>query len=793
MTDGDLDVAYIFRNALEVEGNGTVNLGPVVLGPVDIVGNTVTSDGTKDIYNFYAQEIFYMAAYTGNGEPDGSVESVTLGPVNISGNTLTSNAASPAAGDVGRFDLDRIAGDVGDGFDTPDFNGPVTLLDITFDGNTVMYGSNTSPVVSAGNLADNDNPNVSYGDVYITLNNIQNNTGDGLKVGTNNADSALTIWVTRNNIANNSGYGVRADAPAGNIEVHHNNIYCNRGNCAFVQAFDETGRIAEWDGTGPFLGTNFGNYWGTEFYADAGGPEGDGAAPIDPPTASWDVFDDLPVMEFMIFPFELAFTQVGGAQVDALLSPQPVVEVRDVEGNLLVTDNLTQVQLSVTGGGAVLTCDVNPVTAVAGVAVFSGCSIDATGTYTLTATGSLSGESGPINITAVPPPPPPGGRTGGGGGGAGGGAAPAATPTPTPTPTPAPTEPGAEGSGGGTVGDDGGAVGVGGGSDEDGGVTINFPPGSIVGDPVDVAITVTNTAPPGVVPPPGTTLLNKTIEVTPDMALGELAIITINLTDAEFDPPPLDTIMVGVVNPITGEVQLLPVIVLDPVNGIIQVLVDHFTKFTLFSVTDAGPVITAPRENAQLATLGPLLQRVNPEGTTQYQIQVVPFNEDGPGINLVIEDGAMVAAAEYQVMAPSFGSANPNYVMLPDMTYIWRVRTTTVLTPPMEEEWSSWSVRSFHTAATSIDSVSRVSPETDATVFWYEIQVSKASDFGSSAALYSNLWHGGLSEPPNSYIIPDASPLEAGTMYYWRVRPRIQGDGETLPRSFVYRFNTPAE
>ena len=359
------------------------------------------------------------------------------------------------------------------------------------------------------------------------------------------------------------------------------------------------------------------------------------------------------------------------------------------------------------------------------------------------------------------------------------------------------------------MGDDGGAVGVGGGSDEDGGVTINFPPGSIVGDPVDVAITVTNTAPPGVVPPPGTTLLNKTIEVTPDMALGELAIITINLTDAEFDPPPLDTIMVGVVNPITGEVQLLPVIVLDPVNGIIQVLVDHFTKFTLFSVTDAGPVITAPRENAQLATLGPLLQRVNPEGTTQYQIQVVPFNEDGPGINLVIGDGAMVAAAEYQVMAPSFGSANPNYVMLPDMTYIWRVRTTTVLTPPVEEEWSSWSVSSFHTAATSIDSVSRVSPEMDAAVdsptptltwgnsdpvvFWYEVQVSKDPDFGPSAFLYWELRHGGITDPPNSYTIPDAFPLEAGTIYNWRVRPRIQGDGEPLDWSFGYRFSTPAQ
>ena len=399
VTDGDLDACCIFQNALQIgESGGTVNLGPVVLGPVDLVGNTVArTDIGTEFYYFYAYSIFEDAAYTTN-EPSGGVDSVTLGPVDINGNTLTSSRASPTAGDVGNFDICCIASGVGDGFDTPDFNGPVTLLDITFEGNTVMYGFSNSSVVSAGNLVDNDNPNVSYGDVYITLNNIQNNTGDGLKVGTNNADSALTIWVTRNTIANNSGYGVIANAPEDNIEVHHNNIYCNRGNCALVQAEDTSNQTAEWDGTDPFLGTNFGNYWGTEFYAnaalltvaitdsdgdgigDTGGPEGDSAAPIDPPTASWDVFDDLPVMEFMLFPFELVFTQVGGAEVSELLSPQPVVEVRDAAGNLVVTDNLTQVQLSVTGGGAVLTCDVNPVTAVAGVAVFSGCSIDATGT-----------------------------------------------------------------------------------------------------------------------------------------------------------------------------------------------------------------------------------------------------------------------------------------------------------------------------------------------------------------------------------------------------------------------------
>ena len=75
------------------------------------------------------------------------------------------------------------------------------------------------------------------------------------------------------------------------------------------------------------------------------------------------------------------------------------------------------------------------------------------------------------------------------------------------------------------------------------------------------------------------------------------------------------------------------------------------------------------------SSMGPLLQWTQPPGTTWFQVQVIPFNEDGPGINLVIGDGALVRAAQYQVLGPNFGSADPNYVMLPDMTYLWRVRT----------------------------------------------------------------------------------------------------------------------
>ena len=53
-----------------------------------------------------------------------------------------------------------------------------------------------------------------------------------------------------------------------------------------------------------------------------------------------------------------------------------------------------------------------------------------------------------------------------------------------------------------------------------------------------------------------------------------------------------------------------------------------------------------------------------------------------PASNLVIGDRALVRGAQYQVRGPNFGGADPNYVMLPDMTYLWRVRIATVTTTP---------------------------------------------------------------------------------------------------------------
>ena len=82
-------------------------------------------------------------------------------------------------------------------------------------------------------------------------------------------------------------------------------------------------------------------------------------------------------------------TQPGGAALGgAAFSPQPVVTVQDAGGNT-VTTNTSTVALALTvPGTATLACTTsNSRAAVAGVATFSGCNINKTNTYTLTATG----------------------------------------------------------------------------------------------------------------------------------------------------------------------------------------------------------------------------------------------------------------------------------------------------------------------------------------------------------------------------------------------------------------------
>ncbi|HEY2297252.1 MAG TPA: hypothetical protein VGH43_05960 [Jatrophihabitans sp.] len=80
---------------------------------------------------------------------------------------------------------------------------------------------------------------------------------------------------------------------------------------------------------------------------------------------------------------------------------QPVVTVQDAGGNTVATDTSSVTLALTTANGATLTCTANTRAASNGVATFSGCAIDKTGTYTLTATdGSLtSGVSTAIGVS----------------------------------------------------------------------------------------------------------------------------------------------------------------------------------------------------------------------------------------------------------------------------------------------------------------------------------------------------------------------------------------------------------
>ena len=441
---------------------------------------------------------------------------------------------------------------------------------------------------------------------------------------------------------------------------------------------------------------------------------------------------------------------------------------------------------------------------------------------TLTHTASAADYSGveaAVLVTVVDDdraPPPTGRGSGGGGGGGGGAAAAAAPPTPTPTPsptptaTPTPTGPqfsgviAAEPSVTATVVPEGTTLGLNGGADQPGGVYVNFPP-TAVALPVHVSVSVSNEAPSDVEAPSGTTLLPLTINIStePPLILGEPMTIEINPTPEQLEAAggDLNKLSVSVVTP--HGIVVLPAKVM---HGRLVVTTDRIAPFVLLAVTDTGPILTQP-PMGDASSMGPLLKWTQPPRTTWFQVQVIPFNEDGPGINLVIGDRALVRGAQYQVMGPNFGGADPNYVMLPDMTYLWRVRTATVLTNPTEDDWSAWAVSSFKTPPASSSTITPVSPpafgevstltptltwaNSNAAVFYYEVQVSKDYAFGPNAFLYSEYVHGGASTPVNSYVVPEAFPLEAGEIYYWRVRPRIQGDGDPLPWSATYVFLAP--
>ncbi|MCX6020619.1 MAG: hypothetical protein NTZ05_02610 [Chloroflexi bacterium] len=218
------------------------------------------------------------------------------------------------------------------------------------------------------------------------------------------------------------------------------------------------------------------------------------------------------------------------------------------------------------------------------------------------------------------------------------------------------------------------------------------------------------------------------------------------------------------------------------------------------------PSLDAPLNGATLTVAWATLVWTNPAGAMQYELLLSPVNNDGPGVHIIKPTGGTVSM--YTVSAyPALA------VLLPDMTYTWKVRTSpsTNSIGADDGSWGAWSeVRAFRTRSVSSATITAEAPTNGSIltatapialrwsnavpeVFYYELQVSPDPEFTvepskAIASVWWNLVHGGVTNPPNSWVTPELQP---NTVYYWRVRPRVQGDGLAPAWSRTWSFRTP--
>lgn len=208
---------------------------------------------------------------------------------------------------------------------------------------------------------------------------------------------------------------------------------------------------------------------------------------------------------------------------------------------------------------------------------------------------------------------------------------------------------------------------------------------------------------------------------------------------------------------------------------------------------------------------------ISPLGTKQLKWAVYPApniysgQPDGPAVEMIYGDTGLIhglGEAGQRIPAPKMGEGP--YLILPDMTYTWKACPSglEIPLPFNSEKWEEveiWPGKklyvpcqtlSMRTPKTNPDTISLLTNgvttndltptlrfgNSDPRIFYYEVQVSKDPTFNGDPAtatsmLYSELKHGAMTTPQNSYTIPDNFPLEPGQDYYWRVRPRVQGDG----------------
>lgn len=101
---------------------------------------------------------------------------------------------------------------------------------------------------------------------------------------------------------------------------------------------------------------------------------------------------------------KLGFTRQPStvAIANSSFAVQPQVSVQDAGGNTVTTSSAAVTLGLTVPGSATLVCSANPRTASSGVATFSGCRVNRTGTYTLTATSGALAFATSSNITISP-------------------------------------------------------------------------------------------------------------------------------------------------------------------------------------------------------------------------------------------------------------------------------------------------------------------------------------------------------------------------------------------------------
>ena len=238
---------------------------------------------------------------------------------------------------------------------------------------------------------------------------------------------------------------------------------------------------------------------------------------------------------------------------------------------------------------------------------------------------------------------------------------------------------------------------------------------------------------------------------------------------------------------------------------------------SLMALTPYNYSIPKNEINIVAGSLGFKAELITPAGTTQKKRLITPANNDGPAITLLRNQ-----EGSFEIPAPQIGVGN--YILLPDMSYTWKEWSSGYPTAlpwdsPKWDSFEAWPGVFFpntpaefkmHTPKRFSDGITAVSPKSnelvvarrvllqwgnkDQDVFYYEIQASKDRSFNTDpqtaiAPVWHNLIHGGMTSPLNSWQTPE---LELGSEYYWRGRPRIQGDGTPVDWSETFRFGATA-